>query len=78
MSTQIIHTDKAPAAIGPYSQAVTVDLATTRSLVFSSGQIGHDPATGILREGFEAQVDQAQNDSPRPNHVGLNRMSDQS
>mgnify|MGYP001218828044 CR=1 FL=1 len=59
MSTQIIHTDKAPAAIGPYSQAVTVDLATTRTLVFCSGQIGLDPATGNLREGFEAQVDQA-------------------
>ena len=35
---QIIHTDKAPAAIGPYSQAVKVD-----NTVFLSGQIGIDP-----------------------------------
>ncbi len=42
----IIHTDNAPAAIGPYSQAV--DLG---SLVFTSGQIALDPATGELVEG---------------------------
>ena len=39
-----IHTDKAPAAIGPYSQAVTVG-----SLVFTSGQIALDPETGLPR-----------------------------
>ncbi len=38
---QIIHTDKAPAAIGPYSQAVK-----TGNLLFVSGQIPIDPATG--------------------------------
>ena len=38
---QIIHTDKAPAAIGPYSQAVK-----TGDLLFVSGQIPIDPATG--------------------------------
>lgn len=38
-----IHTDNAPAAIGPYSQAVTVG-----NLVFTSGQIPLDPATGML------------------------------
>ena len=62
MSNQVIHTDKAPAALGPYSQAVSVNLAskdTKGTLVFCSGQIGIDPATGNLREGFEAQVDQA-------------------
>ncbi len=42
----IIHMDNAPAAIGPYSQAV--DLG---SLVFTSGQIALDPATGELVEG---------------------------
>lgn len=42
----IIHTDNAPAAIGPYSQAV--DLG---SLVFTSGQIALDPATGEVVEG---------------------------
>ena len=59
MSTQVIHTDNAPAAIGPYSQAVSIDLASADKIVFCSGQIGLDPATGNLREGFEAQVDQA-------------------
>ena len=59
MPTRVIHTDKAPAAIGPYSQAVRVNLATADKMVFCSGQIGLDPATGNLREGFDAQVDQA-------------------
>ena len=40
---QTIHTDKAPAAIGPYSQAVK-----TGNLVFVSGQIPIDPSTGIF------------------------------
>ena len=40
---QIIHTDKAPAAIGPYSQAVK-----TGNLLFVSGQIPIDPATGVF------------------------------
>lgn len=47
------HTDRAPAAIGPYSQAVSVG-----DFVFTSGQVGLDPATGELREGFEAQARQ--------------------
>lgn len=38
-----IHTDKAPAAIGPYSQAVVVD-----RLIFTSGQIPLDPETGSM------------------------------
>ena len=40
---QRIHTDKAPAAVGPYSQAMTVN-----GLVYTSGQIALDPATGAL------------------------------
>ncbi|MGA3081611.1 MAG: RidA family protein [Terracidiphilus sp.] len=40
MSKTVIATDKAPAAIGPYSQAVRVG-----NLVFTAGQIGVDPAT---------------------------------
>ena len=59
MPTRVIHTELAPAAIGPYSQAVSVNVANADRLVFCSGQIGLDPATGLLREGFEAQVDQA-------------------
>lgn len=46
MSRQIIHTDQAPAAIGPYSQAVRVG-----DTVYLSGQIPLDPATGLLVEG---------------------------
>lgn len=57
MSKTIIHTDKAPAAVGPYSQAV---VAPTGKLVFLSGQIGLDPATGVLvTESFQAEVEQA-------------------
>jgi len=41
-----IHTDKAPAAIGPYSQAIEVN-----GFVFASGQIPIDPATGNFVEG---------------------------
>lgn len=46
MSRQPISTDQAPAAIGPYSQAVR-----SGSLLFLSGQIPLDPATGQLVEG---------------------------
>jgi 2-iminobutanoate/2-iminopropanoate deaminase len=48
------HTDQAPAAIGPYSQAVSAD-----GWLYTSGQIGMDPATGeVVDGGFEAQVRQ--------------------
>jgi reactive intermediate/imine deaminase len=46
MSRQSIHTDAAPAAIGPYSQAVRAG-----QTVYLSGQIPLDPATGALVEG---------------------------
>lgn len=47
------HTDNAPAAIGPYSQAVVVD-----GFVFCSGQIPLDPATGAILDGdVTAQTD---------------------
>ena len=49
-----IATDKAPGAIGPYSQAIEID-----NLVFTSGQLGADPATGELPAGVEAQTEQA-------------------
>lgn len=51
MSRVIIQTDKAPAAIGTYSQAVRV-----KSTVYMSGQIPLDPATMELVDGFEASV----------------------
>lgn len=46
MSRQIIHTELAPAAIGPYSQAVRAG-----DTVYLSGQIPLDPATGLIVEG---------------------------
>jgi len=53
MSRQAIQTAAAPAAIGPYSQAIRAG-----NTVYLSGQIGLDPATGSLREGVEAQAHQ--------------------
>lgn len=54
MTREIIATSDAPAAIGPYSQAVS-----TGALVFTAGQLGLNPATGKLAEGVEAQARQA-------------------
>lgn len=49
-----VHTELAPAAIGPYSQAIK-----TGNFVFTSGQIAIDPATGNLVEGgITAQAEQ--------------------
>ena len=50
----VIQTNQAPAAIGPYSQAVSKN-----GLLFVSGQLGLDPATGALVEGVEAQTRRA-------------------
>ena len=54
MSKQIIHTDSAPKAVGPYVQAMKVG-----NLIFTSGQLGIDPGTGKLAEGIEAQTHQS-------------------
>lgn len=51
MTRQIIATPNAPAAIGTYSQAVRVG-----DTVYLSGQIGLDPATMQMADGFEAQT----------------------
>jgi reactive intermediate/imine deaminase len=57
MSKAIIHTDAAPAAVGPYSQAVGTQGGR---LVFLSGQIGLEPGTGeLVSENFEGQVRQS-------------------
>ena len=48
-----IHTEKAPKAVGPYSQAIV-----SGGFVFCSGQIGIDPKTNELAEGLEAQAHQ--------------------
>ncbi len=49
-----IHTDKAPAAIGPYSQAIEAG-----DMIFTSGVIPVNPQTGEIPQGVEAQADQA-------------------
>ena len=48
---QVIHTPKAPQAIGPYSQAVA-----SGELLYTSGQLGIDVETGKLAEGVQAQA----------------------
>ena len=50
----IVSTDKAPGAIGPYSQAVRVG-----NMLFASGQIPLDPSTGKFPDGIEAQTRQS-------------------
>ena len=54
MTRQAIQTNGAPAALGPYSQAIR-----SGDTVFCSGQIGLDPATGELLDGVEAQAERA-------------------
>ena len=51
---KVISTDKAPGAIGPYSQGYIVG-----DMVFTSGQIPIDPATGEMAEGIDAQTEQS-------------------
>jgi reactive intermediate/imine deaminase len=53
MSAKVISTSSAPAAIGPYSQAIRAG-----ATVYLSGQIGLDPVSGQMVEGFEAQARQ--------------------
>ena len=53
MEKKSVHTSNAPAAIGPYSQAI--DLGTA---VITSGQIPVDPATGAIPTGVAAQAEQ--------------------
>jgi 2-iminobutanoate/2-iminopropanoate deaminase len=55
MKKKIIHTEKAPKAIGPYSQAIR-----TESMVYTAGQIGLDPVSGeLISAGVEEQTRQA-------------------
>lgn len=55
MKKNVVHTDKAPKAIGPYSQAIR-----TESMIYTAGQIGLDPATGeVVAGAVEEQTRQA-------------------
>lgn len=51
---KLVHTDDAPAAVGPYSQATK-----SGNMLFVSGQLGIIPGEGKLADGFEAQTKQA-------------------
>ena len=53
MTRRAVSTSAAPGAVGPYSQAITTD-----DLVFCSGQVGLDPATGeLVAGGVEAEAE---------------------
>ena len=54
MTRTTINAQNAPAAVGPYVHAVM-----TGDIVFTSGQLGLIPETGVLAEGVEAQAEQA-------------------
>ncbi len=54
MTNKIIQTQKAPAAIGPYSQAIMAG-----DMLFTSGQLGLDPETGALSSAIEEQAKQS-------------------
>ena len=54
MTRQAVSTAQAPAALGPYSQAIVAG-----GLVFCSGTAGIDPVTGAIADGIEAQTEQA-------------------
>lgn len=51
MKKQAINAKNAPAAVGPYVHGVA-----TENMIFTSGQLGIDPATGEMPEGVEAQA----------------------
>jgi 2-iminobutanoate/2-iminopropanoate deaminase len=55
MKKNVVHTDKAPKAIGPYSQAIR-----TESMIYTAGQIGLDPVSGeLVASTVEEQTHQA-------------------
>ena len=54
MTRQAVSSAQAPAALGPYSQAIVAG-----GFVFCSGTAGIDPATGVAADGIEAQTEQA-------------------
>jgi 2-iminobutanoate/2-iminopropanoate deaminase len=54
MKRQAVSSDQAPAALGPYSQAIIAG-----GFVFCSGMAGIDPSTGTIPDGIEAQTEQA-------------------
>lgn len=53
MSKEIIETNKAPGALGPYSQAIKIN-----GMVYTSGQLGINPETGEMPDDLESQAHQ--------------------
>src|SRR5579862_5112245 len=67
-----INTEKAPKAVGPYSQAIV-----SNGFVFCSGQIGIDPKTSALVDGIEAQTQQVLKNLSevlKASHSGLDKV----
>ena len=56
---EVLHTDLAPAAVGPYSQAVASD-----NIIFTSGQIPINPKTGKIEAAIEEQTEQVMANLP--------------
>src|SRR5690242_16675497 len=54
MTRHAVSSERAPAALGPYSQAIVAG-----GFIFCSGMAGIDPATGTIPDGIEAQTEQA-------------------
>ena len=54
MNRSAVSSDRAPSALGPYSQAIVAN-----GFVFCSGTAGIDPETGIIPDGIEAQTEQS-------------------
>ena len=54
MAISIVRTEQAPAAVGPYSQAIQAG-----NLLMTSGQLGLNPETGVLPENLEEQTEQS-------------------
>ncbi len=57
MKHQLV-SETAPEAIGPYSQAIAIDLRACERVVYVSGQIPIDRSTGLIPEGIDAQTQQ--------------------
>lgn len=58
MGKNVINTEKAPAAIGAYSQGISME-TEGKNLIFTSGQLGLNPVSGEPAEGVEAQTKQS-------------------
>ncbi len=63
---KVVHTEKAPAAVGPYSQALD-----TGNMLITSGQLGLIPADGSLPIGVESQTEQS---LKMPGHQRIHRI----